>query len=126
MKKLMELLDIQIPKYDRKVDPIFSIATPLHACELDSKASQDLTFPDGLPYPPKKVDLNNYVRLECGNRAPPKPCKVSKRNEEPGPDASTCNEDEEKSGSQSSSTTVNVCVKGWFGNNWGMKTKKRR
>uniref|UniRef100_A0A665UXG5 NAD-dependent protein deacetylase sirtuin-7 n=1 Tax=Echeneis naucrates TaxID=173247 RepID=A0A665UXG5_ECHNA len=47
MRLLMEEFNLQIPLYDRTEDPIFSLATPLQAEEVNSHSREVIAPPDG-------------------------------------------------------------------------------
>ncbi|ESN94136.1 hypothetical protein HELRODRAFT_115195, partial [Helobdella robusta] len=47
MMQLMNLMNIQVPRYDRYNDPLFHLSTPLRPNELDSTTKKLLSLPDG-------------------------------------------------------------------------------
>ncbi|GFR74331.1 NAD-dependent deacetylase sirtuin-7 [Elysia marginata] len=55
MRMVMKLLDEEVPEYQRELDPIFRICTPLRAIEMKTTSKKILIPPAQLARPPKQT-----------------------------------------------------------------------
>lgn len=118
--KIMDNLKIPVPAYRRELDPIFSIATPLHSTELATRLSKDLIFPDeanGHTYPQKSTDLENYFRFE------PVFCKEVRALNEVKRKVVDGEKEADKDAVAPKSKSCGI---GWLGNALSVKPKKKK